>query len=92
MGKNTSLKVDGKREKIRLVDKTFVSQLLLGLVASEVFFKFEHVLSLSIFYFLFPLARALLIGIVTKNRCIGTEMFLTVITAPIGAANLLLMR
>jgi hypothetical protein len=37
VGKNTSLKVDGKQEEIRLVDKTFVSQLLLGLVASEVF-------------------------------------------------------
>ncbi len=45
MGKNTALKVDGN-EKIRLVDKKFVSQLLFGIVASEVYFKFERVLSL----------------------------------------------
>jgi hypothetical protein len=45
VGKNTALKVDGN-EKIRLVDKKFVSQLLFGIVASEVYFKFERVLSL----------------------------------------------
>ncbi len=55
MGKNTSLKVDGEQEKIRLVDKTFVGQLLLGLVASEVFLN----LNVNFFYQYFIFFRFL---------------------------------
>ncbi len=50
------LKVDGN-EKIRMVGKEFVSQLLSGIVASKVYFKFERVFSLKTIYFLFRLLR-----------------------------------
>jgi hypothetical protein len=55
VGKNTSLKVDGKQEKIRMVDKTFVSQLLLGLVASEVFLNLNVYFFYQYFIFFFRL-------------------------------------
>jgi hypothetical protein len=62
-----------------------VIQLLSVIVAIGGYFKFEPVNNL----FPFPLATALLIGIVSKNRGSGVKMFLSIITAPIVLAQLI---
>ncbi len=59
---------------MRGVGKDIVIQLLYGIVAMEGFFQFERAISLYSSLFLFTVATALLIGIVSTNRRIAANL------------------